>query len=91
MTNAEKALEAFDLWMKNRDIRLKDHAAKIRKSLQRVDKVQGLVDALKFYASPASYEFIHGTTSYMPIEVDEGYKAKQALAAFGADDLEVGL
>lgn len=43
-----------------------------------------LIEALKFYADKASYEFIHGTASYMPIEVDDGYKAREALTKAGA-------
>lgn len=86
MTDAEKALNALDAWIISRstgDAAIESDYAKkmvpaVRKALQRVDKVQGVVDALKR---------IVGT----PGNSDHRQIAQQALAAFGADDLGVGL
>lgn len=87
MTTNDEALKALDRILKQRipnyyggydptDENI------IRTALLQSSKVDWLVESLKFYADKSSYEFIHGTAVYMPIEVDGGYKATEALHQF---------
>lgn len=84
-TKAQDALRFLSQWdFELRDMEEFDDCVgvvdKIRTALQREVDLEKVKEALKFYADPKSYDFIHGVTSYMPIEVDDGYKAREALA-----------